>query len=86
MDQRIFILILVIFLLSTNLTNVFNDITKSFFYLIIILYMIKIINPSMQSKFKDFLIGIINFDTNGISNLFSSIATKIKKLIFTSYN
>ena len=86
MDQRIFILILVIFLLSTNLTNVFNDITKSFFYLIIILYMIKIINPSMQSKLKDFLIGIINFDTNGISNLFSYIATKIKKLIFTSYN
>lgn len=79
MDQRIFILLLVIFLLTSNLNNVFTDITKSFFYLIIILYIIKIINPNMQSKFKQFIINIINFDGSIYDN-FSYIATKIKKI------
>jgi len=79
MDQRIFILLLVIFLLTSNLNNVFTYITKSFFYLIIILYIIKIINPTMQSKLKQFIIRIINFD-GSISDNFSYVATKIKKI------
>lgn len=76
MEQRIFILILIIFLLTTNFSSIFQDIIKSLFYLIIIFGIVKIINPKWLIIIKD-------ISTDGKSSL-SMGASYIKKIFLSS--
>lgn len=85
MEQRIFILILIIFLLTTNYSTIFKDITKSLFYLIIIFGIVKIINPSWLSIFKNNTIDFVKTDGGSSINYLSKIASYIKGFITTTF-
>ena len=82
MNQRIFLLILIIFLLSSNFSKIFEDIINSFFYLVLILSIIKIINPSIQKRIISNIIMFINTDNYSLKNIGSIISSYIKSLIF----
>ena len=85
MEQRIFILILIIFLLTTNYSTIFQDITKSLFYLIIILGIVKIINPSWLLIFKKNTIDFVNTDGSNSFSYMSTIASYFKRFIASTF-
>lgn len=85
MNQQIFIIILVIFLLSSNFSKMFQNIIKNFGYLILILSVIKIINPTIEENIKLYLVKFINSDTETYSNILSGGATSIKNLVMSSF-
>lgn len=84
MDQRFFIIILIVFLLTNNFSKIFKDIIRGIVYLLLILALIKIINPSIEKKVKKNLLNIINSDQKLYTNSFSIIASYLKKFIKTS--
>jgi hypothetical protein len=84
MEQRIFILILIIFLLTTNFSSIFQDITKSLFYLIIIFGIIKIINPKWVSILKNKTTNFINTDGGNYLDIMSMVSSYIKKFLISS--
>lgn len=84
MDQKYFIIILVIFLLTSNFSKVISDIIKGFIYLFLSLAVLKIINPSIETKTKNNLSNIINSDQGLFTNGFSSIASYLKSFIKSS--
>lgn len=84
MEQRIFILILIIFLLTTNFSSIFQDIAKNLVYLIIIFGIIKIINPKWLSLIKDNTIKLINTDGKSSLDIVSMGASYIKKILTTT--
>ncbi len=84
MDQKIFIIILVIFLLTNNFSQIFKDIIKGVIYLSLVLTLLKIINPSIEKKIKTYLLNIINSDQGLFTNIFSSSASYLKKFIKSS--
>lgn len=81
MDQKMFIIILVIFLLTNNFSKIFTDIIKGIVYLLLILALLKIINPSIGEKIKKYLLNILNSD-----NIFSPVASQLKTFIKTTIN
>jgi hypothetical protein len=85
MNQQIFIIILVIFLLSSNFSKMFQNIVKNFGYLILILSVIKIINPTIEENIKLYLVKFINSDTETYSNILSGGAASIKNLVMSSF-
>ena len=85
MEQRIFILILIIFLLTTNYSTIFQDITKSLFFLIIIFGIVKIINPSWLSIVKNNTIDFVKTDGGSSFNYISKIASYIKGFITSTF-
>ena len=84
MDQKLIIIILVIFLLTNNFSKIFKDIIKGFIYLLLLLAVLKIINPSIEKKIKETLLSIINSEQGIFTNIFSTIAVYLKKFINTS--
>ena len=84
MEQKIFIIILVIFILTSNFSKIIRDIIKGFIYLFLALAVLKIINPSFGNKIKDNLSNIINSDQGLFTNSFSSVAVYLKKFIKSS--
>jgi hypothetical protein len=86
MEQRIFILILIIFLLSSNFSKVFEDIINSFFYLILILSILKIINPSIQKRIIKNITIFIDTDNYSMKFITGNIASRIKSFIIGKSN
>ena len=79
MDQKIFFIILIIFLLSSEFYFIIKNIIKYGIYLIMLIYIIKIINPDISNNIKTFINTLINVDEN-------LIIVNISKLIKTFKN
>jgi hypothetical protein len=62
MNQKIFFIILIIFLLTNEFYSIITNIIKYGFYFILFIGLIKIINPNIASKIKNNTINIINTD------------------------
>lgn len=86
MEQNFFIIILVIFILTNNYSNVIKDIIKSIVYLILILSVIKMFNINIEKKIKLNIYDFINLDDNYVTNIFSNIASYIRYFIQSSIN
>jgi hypothetical protein len=84
MDQKFFIIILIIFLLTNNFSQVMKDIFKGLIYLLLLFGLIKIINPNIEKKIKENLVNIINSDQGLFTNSVSVFASYFKKIIKTS--
>jgi hypothetical protein len=52
MDQKILLIIIIIFLLSNNLSKIIKDIGLNLIYLVIILAALNIINPNINTIVK----------------------------------
>ena len=72
-------------MLSSNFSKMFQNIIKNFGYLILILSVIKIINPTIEENIKLYLVKFINSDTETYSNILSGGATSIKNLVMSSF-
>ena len=81
MDQKIFFILLIVFLLTSEFYLMIRNICLYGFYLLVILYILKIISPKMSEKIKTFLNISINTDEKSImkniSNIIKFIKTKI---------
>jgi hypothetical protein len=86
MEQNYFIIILVIFVLSSNYLFIIKDIIKSIIYLIFILSIVKMFNSNIEKKIKLNIFNFINSDNNYFADLFSIIASYVKKNIISSVN
>ena len=75
------IIILVIFLLTNNFSEIFKTIIKGFIYLLLLLVLLRIINPSIEKKVKENMSKIINSDEGIFINTFSVIASYLKNFI-----
>ena len=79
MDQKIFFIILIVFLLTSEFYFMVRNIIKYGIYLILIIYIIKIINPDTSFNIKTFTNTLINSDENSIMSNISSLIKIIKK-------
>jgi hypothetical protein len=77
MEQKIFILIIVIFLITTQMYDVVSNIIKYGFYFILLLAIINIIQPNIYKTIKENIINTLNGDYQ----LFSNIALYIKNIL-----
>jgi hypothetical protein len=85
MTEQLFILILVIFLVLSRNSELITNIIKNIFYLILVLAVLKIINPNVEKEIKAIIIGLIeNGNDNFILTWLSKISKFIKKLISSS--
>ena len=82
MDNKIFILILVIFLLTTPITTVSWRIVKYLIYLLLFISAIGMLSTTVSDKIKENLIKIINMDGSIILNLLSVIFSSIKNFFY----
>lgn len=82
MTERLFILILVIFLVLSRNSELITNIIKNLFYLILTLSVIKIINPEIEKEIKKFVIGLIeNGNDNFILSWLSTIIKFVKNML-----
>jgi hypothetical protein len=81
MDKKIFFIILIIFILTSDFYFVIRNIIKYGLYLILIIYIIKMINPKLSEQIKKIIYGFINSDENVIFKYISYIIKYIKKYI-----
>jgi hypothetical protein len=84
MDQKIFFIILIIFLLTNNFSTIIKDMIRGCVYLLLVLALIKYINPSFQKKTKEHLNNIINSDQGIFTSGISVVASYLKKFIKSS--
>jgi hypothetical protein len=85
MDEKLFFLILIIFLLSSNFSKLFQDISKNFIYFMLIIIILGIVSPSIQENVKINLINIINLDSSVFKTSISYIFKKIKLFIYSTF-
>jgi len=78
MDQKIFFIILIVFLLTSEFYFMIRNIIKYGIYLIILIYIIRIINPAISDNIKKFINTLINSDENLIIGNISSLIKIIK--------
>lgn len=81
MDKKIFFIILIIFILTSDFYFVIRNIIKYGLYLILIIYIIKIVNPKLSEQIKKIINGFINSDENIIFKYISYFIKYIKKYI-----
>ena len=81
MDQNIFIIILIIFLLNSEFFFMIKNIIKYGIYLLLLIYIIKIINPDISDYIKKIINGLLNSDENIIIKTISYIIKFFKKTI-----
>jgi hypothetical protein len=86
MDQKIFILFIIIFLLTTPIVGVASNIIKYLVYLILFISAASYLNPGIASSVREYLTQLINLDGVLFSNIFSLIASFIKNYFFTDSN
>jgi len=79
MDQKGFLIILIIFLITSEFYFMIRNIIKYGICLIVIIYIIKLINPDISNNIKNFISKIINSDENIIISTFSYLIKIIKK-------
>lgn len=80
MDEKIFFILLVIFLVTSDFYLMIRNIIYYGICLFIIMYLFKIINPNISNKIKSFLNSIINTDETSIIKILSLIIKNIKSM------
>jgi len=83
MDNKIIILFLIIFLLTTPILGIIINTTKYLFYLLLLLGILSYMKPDYATNIKNYLIQLINTDGIFFTNIFSILANKIKSFINT---
>jgi len=78
MDQKIFFIFLIVFLLTSEFYLMIRNIIIYGIYLFIIMYILKIINPSISENIKLILNTLINTDEKYIMTIISNSITYIK--------
>ena len=78
MDQKIFFIILIIFLLTSNFYSIISNIIKYGIYLILLIYIIKIVNPELSENIKKIIYNLINSEDNFFIGYISYFITTIK--------
>ena len=78
MDQKIFFIFLIVFLLTSDFYLMIRNIIIYGIYLFVIMYILKIINPSVSENIKSFLNTLINTDEKYIMTIISNSITYIK--------
>jgi hypothetical protein len=78
MDQKIFFIILIIFLLTSEFYFIIKNIIKYGIYLIILIYIIKIINPNISNSITNFINTLVNIDENSIIVNISNLIKNFK--------
>lgn len=83
MDQNTLFTIVILFLLSKHLWNIFWDIGKSLFYIVCIVIGLNVINPELSLQLQNYIEKIITLDTSILSssskfilNIFDSLGLK----------
>ena len=79
MDQKMFFIILIVLLITSEFYFMIRNIIKYGIYLLILIYVIKIINPTISSNIKNFLNTLLNSDENFIISNVSGLIKIIKK-------
>jgi hypothetical protein len=84
MNEKIFFIILIIFLLTNEFYFVIKNVIKYGVYLILILYILKIVNPDLSTKVKSKVIDSLDDEKNSgiISMIFSYGASFLKNIFF----
>ena len=84
MNEKIFFIILIIFLLTNEFYFVIKNVFKYGVYLILILYILKIVNPDLSTKVKSKVIDSLDDEKNSgiISMIFSYGASFLKNIFF----
>lgn len=78
MDQKIFFIFLIIFLVTSEFYLMIRNIIVNGFYLFVSIYILKIVSPDMSLKIKSFLNATINTDGNSIMEIVSNTIKYIK--------
>ena len=81
MDQKIFFIILIVFLITSEFYFIIRNIIKYGIYLLVLMYIIKIINPNISDNIKNFINTIVNSDENLIIGNVSSLIKIIKNFL-----
>jgi hypothetical protein len=81
MDQKIFFVILIIFLLTSEFYLIIKNTIKYGIYLLVIIYILKIINPNLSKYIKSILNNLINSDENMLMSIFSNLIKYFKSSI-----
>ena len=84
MDQRFFIILLVIFLLTNNFSKIIKDIIRGIIYLLLLFALLKIMHPPSEKIVKENIANVINSDQGIFTNSFSVVASYLKSFIKTS--
>ena len=80
MDQKIFFIFLIVFLLTSEFYLMIRNIIIYGIYLFVIMYILKIINPNISDNIKSFLNIVINTDEKYIMNTISNTIKYIKSI------
>jgi hypothetical protein len=78
------LIVLILFMFSSRILDITWDIGKSLIYLILIIYGVNYLNPSLAKKIKEIITDFINIDSNGyfikdtLSKLSSNVLNGIK--------
>jgi hypothetical protein len=85
MNEKIFFIILIIFLLTNEFYFVIKNVIKYGVYLILILYILKIVSPDLSTKVKSKFIDSLDYEKNSgiISTILSYGASFIKSIFFS---
>jgi hypothetical protein len=81
MNENKFFIILIIFLLTSEFYFMIRNIIKYGIYLLLIIYILKIINPKFSDILKNFIKSFINSDESSIMVIISKIIKLIKSLL-----
>jgi hypothetical protein len=73
------LIVLILFMFSSRILDIAWDIGKSLIYLILVIYVVNYLNPSLASKIKEIIIEFIDINSNGnfIKNTLSKLSTNI---------
>jgi hypothetical protein len=73
------LIVFILFMFSSRLLDIAWDIGKSLIYLIIIIYGVNYLNPSLASKIKEIITDFINIDSNGyfIKDTLAKLSTDV---------
>jgi hypothetical protein len=72
------VLLLFLFLVfSSKLWEIFLDIIKSLFYIILIIFGVNLINPEFGNKIKNTIVNFISYDNDTIKNTITNVVSNI---------
>ena len=81
MDKNSIITIFVFFLLSNQLYNIVWEIGKSIFYIVLIIFGLNYINPTLFNNLKKYLVNFINLDKTFVKSMLGNINNHAKNII-----
>ena len=78
------LIILILFMFSSKISDITWNIAKYFFYFILIINGVNYLNPSIAEQIKEIIIDLINIDSNGY--FIKDILSKLSGIILNKPN